>query len=208
MRDKSPLGKINEIADLTDVNSFFDLLRLRDFVFKLIPWFIEPSDSKLDLTVFNVINLYNQFKCREVGGWCGLNAEYYQFILYWYYIKTRPYNFGLRYKNITHVGVIVEYDGMEFFMDPYFAMHYIHRDGFPLQFKDLMNLISDRKFDRILPVYSDCRKEVQQQDGSFLSTNSTELFRSVLGSWPNYDREMMDVFGMQNPELLMMLKIV
>ena len=110
------------------------------------------------------------------------------------------------------MGVIVEYDNEEFFMDPYFALHYIHKDGFLLTFDHLMSLIYERKFNKILPVFSNIQKPVEQNDKTFIMMNPQEIQKSIMfigrdSAGRSYDEIMMDVFGETNPLMLMQIKI-
>ena len=205
-RPNSPILSIPELQDIKGIDSIQTIMRIRDFVFSVVPWTLRPSvDLKLD--VENILGLYKMFVSKESGGWCGLNAEYYQLLLYWFQVKTRPYNFGVKSHDITHVGVIVEHDGEEFFMDPYFAVHYAHRDGFLLTYSHLMALIAERRLDRIVPVFSDVCKPVQQIDGTFILQKPQEIRKSVLDSWPQYEKTMKDIFGQTDPLLLMLIGI-
>ena len=203
MRDGSQLHKIPELASVPDIKSFQDIIKVRDFVYKTVPWFNTP---KVKLSYKTVVENYENFKAKTEGGWCGANAEYMQLILYWYEVKPRPYNFGIVGHNITHVGVIVPYDGMEFFIDPYLGVYYNHKDGFPLTFQDLMCLISDGKLDHIIPVYS---KELKpaQTDSGWQMMAPEQLSESVIKTWVDYDKVMNDTFGSTNPLLLMQIKI-
>jgi len=202
---------IPEIPELSlhEVGSFQDLLKIRDYVFSVVPWNRTPFEG---IGSTSIADLLRGFVTREIGGWCGLNAEYFQRILYRYIhngsnlSSTRPYNFGLIKHKITHVGIVVTFDGMEFFLDPYLGVHYNHIDGFPLTFQALMGLISDRKFDRILPVYSNATKPVQTDSGWQMMTPQ-QMSASILATWPNYEKIMMETFGSTNPLLLMQIKI-
>lgn len=206
LREDSPTPMIPFLKDIKEVDSINTILKIRNFVFSTVPWFVTPSPG-LKKGIEGVLDLYNLFNEKKAGGWCGLNADYLQMVLYCYQVRTRPYNFGISPKNISHVGVIVEYDGEEFFMDPYLCVHYVHKDGFLLTFHHLMSLIAEQKFDRIVPVFSDVKKPVQQQDGSFLLQTPQEIQKSILDSWPNYKEVMNGIFGNTNPLSLMLIGI-
>ena len=217
LRANSPTSMIPVVQDIKGIDNIHTIMKIRDFVFSIVPWFLKPSIG-LNINVENIAELYKLFSTRKAGGWCGLNADYFQMLLYWFQIKTYPYNFGIKSRNISHVGLIVEYDGEEFFMDPYFAVHYIHRDGFLLTFRHLMTLIAERKLDHIVPVYSEVRKPVQQEDGTFLMMTPQEIHKSIIIAWSEgtksgtdgfqYEKTMMDIFGQTDPLLLMLIKIV
>jgi len=204
------------LQDIKEVNSIRAIISIRDFVFCTVPLFLKPTVGLVSgLTtagIENVWGLYKRFLLLEAGGWCGLNTDYLQTLLYWYQIKTYPYNFGISPLGITHMGVVVNYDGEEFFMDPYLAVHYAHRDGFLLTFSHLRALIAERKFDRIVPVFSDVRKPVEQPDGTFVMMTPQEIQKSMfMGQNPSgrpYEDVMKEVFGQTNPLLLMLIKIV
>ena len=206
----SPMHLFPILQDIKEINSIYSIVAIRDFVFSTIPLFLKPIDTIIDKD--NVWNMYKQFLLLEAGGWCGLNADYFRSLLYWYQIKTHPYNFGISSLGITHMGVIVDYDGEEFFMDPYLAVHYVHKDGFLLTFKHLMALIVERKLDRIVPVFSDVCKPVEQHDGTFVMMTPQEIQKSMfMGRSPSgrpYEEVMKEVFGQTSPLLLMLINIV
>ena len=109
----------------------------------------------------------------------------------------------------THVGIIVTIDGMEFFFDPYFGRYFAGVDGFPLQFKDLLYLIRERKFDRYKPVYVPLKKPVVREDGSVSYLYPLELMNEVFGIFEQQglNKILHDVFGTGNRDSLMLLKI-
>jgi hypothetical protein len=199
---------IPELQDVPEIRTFQDILKVRDFVFSTVPWFKEPTDLRMNFHTNNVLNLYWDFKQYKAGGWCGLNATFFDLLMYWYGIRTRPYNYGVSFYGLTHIGIIVEYDGIEFFMDPYFAAHYVHRDGFPLPFRDLMNLIQDRKFDRFCSEYSsDARKLVLEEDGTYTQWSPEEMVEMAFVGSPNYKKTLTRIFGVDDPRILMLIKI-
>ena len=213
--ENSSLFSVPILKDLRRIGSLKDLIMVRDFVFSTVPLLLKDSSDlkiKMENISISVSDLYNLFTSKKAGGWCGLNTDFFQTILYWYQVPARPYNFGIRQYGITHTGVVVEYDGEEFFMDPYYAVHYKHRDGFLLTFKHLMTLIADRKFDHIVPVFSDVRKPVEQHDGTFAMMTPQEIqkrcmFESRTPSGRSYDDVMKEVFGDTNSLLLMQIRI-
>jgi len=215
-RENSTLFSISEFEEIRGINNIQDIIKIRNFVFSTVPLLLKDStDIKLSMEnlSISVFNLYKLFLSKKVGGWCGLNVDFFQTILYWYQVPARPYNFGIAPQGITHTGVVVEYDGEEFFMDPYYAVHYAHRDGFLLTFKHLMSLIADRKFDRIVPIFSDIRKPVEQRDGTFSMMTPQEIQKSTMFMSHSslgrpYEDIMNEVFGQTNPLLLMLIKIV
>lgn len=214
--ENSSLFSVPILKDLKRICSLKDIIVVRDFVFSTVPLLLkDSSDLKADMENLSrtVADLHGLFISKKAGGWCGLNVDFFQTLLYWYQVPARPFNFGIASHGITHTGVVVEYDGEEFFMDPYYAVHYAHRDGFLLTFKYLISLISDRKFDRIVPVFSDIRKPVEQRDGTFSMMTPQEIQKSTMfmshSSFGRpYEDIMNEVFGQTNPLLLMLIKIV
>lgn len=198
---------IPELQDIPEIRTFQDIMGVRDFVFSTVPWFKEPTDLRMNFHTNNVLNLYWDFKQYKAGGWCGLNATFFDILMYWYGIRTRPYNYGISSYGLTHIGIIVEYDGIEFFMDPYFAAHYVHRDGFPLPFRDLMNLIQERKYDHFLSVYSDVRKPIKEEDGSYTSRTPEEVLKLAYAASPYYKSTLMRIFGVDDSRALMLIKV-
>jgi len=213
--ENSTLFSIEYFQDKNQIQSIHNIIGIRDFVFSTVPLLLkDSSDLKVGMENLSIslLDLYNLFISKKAGGWCGLNTDFFQTILYWYQVPARPYNFGIRQYGITHTGVVVEYDGEEFFMDPYYAVHYKHRDGFLLTFKHLMTLIADRKFDHIVPVFSDVRKPVEQHDGTFAMLTPQEIQKNTMFMSPNlsgrsYEEVMKEVFGETNHLLLMLIKI-
>jgi hypothetical protein len=212
MRPNSPLKNIPELVTTPEISSLQDILKVKDFVFNLIPWKPEPKEG---VTVSTLLDFYWEFKSKVSGGWCGINAEFLQQLFYWYEadsaqsrcgLKTRPINFGLIGHKITHVGVIVTYDGMEFFLDPYLGVHYNHRDGFPLTFPALIGLIAEGKLDRIIPVYSQGVKHMLTDSG-WQTMTPRQMIDSVIATWPGYSKIMKEVFGATNPLLLMQVRV-
>jgi hypothetical protein len=199
---------IPELDVVPRIRTFSDIIKIKDFVFSIVPLFKDPSDNKLILHVNNVMDLYQSFKELNAGGWCGLNASFFDILMHWYGIQRRPYNFGFTKMGFTHIGILATYDSAEFFIDPYLGIHYAHSDGFPLTFPHLINLITERKFDKIIPIYSDnIFKPIQQEDGSFTLASPSQMNSIVFCNWEKCDQVMLDTFGETNKLLLMLIKI-
>lgn len=215
----SPFNFIEELKNTDKITGFNDLLKIMGVVYSIIPWTIDPYIKQICYEDMGL--LYKKFKKIELGGWCGLNAEFLKWILEGYRrtdhnVRFRSYNYGLSCKLptdvkpiFTHIGVLVEIDRMEFFIDPYFARYYIHSDGYPLQFKDLLYLISEHKFDRYRSVHLPLLKPVQRVDGTIEHVKPEQLLEEVFGYF--YQQGLSDIlnntFGSDNPDNLMLIKI-
>lgn len=203
---------IPELQDIPEIRTFQDIMRVRDFVFSTVPFLDNPTALNVDLRQYggfsakSITQLYQDFKSFKAGGWCGINATFFDILMTRYGIKTRPYNYGLPEQGLTHIGIIVTYDGIEFFMDPYFAAHYVHKDGFPLAFRDLMRLVTDRKFDRFHSQYSDIKKPVLKEDGT-IGWRSPEHNMDFVTAGSPYKKTLMSIFGVDDPRILMLIKI-
>ncbi len=224
MNYMTPFPFIQELKDVEDLKGFNDVLQVLSMVYTTVPWFMEPYTEEVKYS--DIESLYRKFNKREIGGWCGLNAEFFKWIIEGYRrkdltIKYRSYNYGLSgilpkvekrpfYKGgFTHIGVLVEIDRMEYYYDPYFARYFIHADGYPLQFKDLMYFISERKFDRYESVFLPLEKPVVRESGTVDFLTPQQFMKEVLDFFYEQDflHSLKDVFGTENPDSLMLIKI-
>jgi hypothetical protein len=199
---------IPELSHIKEITSLQDIIQIRDFVFSTAPWLIKPYMKKLHEE--NLSDIYKKLKEKTIGGWCGFNADLFAVLLYHYGIKTRGFNYGLQKSRFTHVVNIVEFDDVEYLMDPYFSSHYTDANGTILPFIVLLKLIAKRKFDEIKTVYSNIKKPIQCEDGSFKNMSPQELFLSVLKDWKinyNFDNIMNDIFCTPDPKTLMLIQI-
>lgn len=220
----SPFPFIKELENLEYLTGFNDVLKILSLVYTTVPWFVKPYTE--DVKYSHIEKLYERFKKQEIGGWCGLNAEFFKWLIEGYRrgnltIRYRSYNFGLSNKlpkiearqfysgGFTHVGVLVEIDRMEYFYDPYFARYFVHSDGYPLQFKDLLYLISERKFDRYNSVFLPLKKPVIRESGTVDYLPPQQLMKEVLDFFYEQDflQYLKDIFGTENPDSLMLIKI-
>lgn len=218
----APFLFIDEIKDIEKLTGFNDVLKVMSMVYSTIPWSTVPYIKEIKYE--DLESLYCKFKKLELGGWCGLNAEYFKWIMEGYRrydtsIRYRSYNYGLSnsikvgqippYKGITHIGILVEIDRMEYFYDPYFARYFIHKDGYPLQFKDLLYFISEKKFDRYKSVFLPLKKPVIRDDGSVVYLEPQQLMEEVFDFFYKNDlnKYIKEIFGTENPDSLMLIKI-
>lgn len=200
MVKQNPMNKyFQEILEISKISSLWDIIKINDFVFSTVPF----TDSCFDFKNESAEELYRGFKSLEIGGWCGLNAKFLSSLLDLYNIKNRYYNYGVIGTNVTHVGIVIEYDHMEFFFDPYYNRYYAHKDGFPLTFDALMRLVQNRDFDRIVPVYGDGKKPVKKD--TLIYMTGKELFDYI--KYQDYEKTMMTTFGEINYLLLLLIKI-
>lgn len=208
----SPFPFIKEIKDIEYIKGFNDLLKVLGMVYTTVPWFVEPYEKTIQYG--DIKSLYNEFKKLKLGGWCGLNAEFFKWIIEGYRrkdltIRYRSYNFGLPNSDITHIGVLVEIDRMEFFFDPYFARYFIHSDGYPLQFKDLLYLVGERKFNRYKSVFLPLKKPIVRENGLIEYITPQQLMKEVFDFFntKNLPKYLKEIFGTENPDSLMLIKL-
>lgn len=217
-----PFPFIEEIKNLESLNGFNDVVKVLNMVFSTVPWFIEPYREEIKYE--DIEPLYNKFKHLKLGGWCGLNAEFFKWIIEGYRrinpnIRYRSYNYGLSkflsigkspfYEGFTHIGVLVEIDKMEFFYDPYFGRYFVHTDGYPLQFKDLLYLISERKFDKYKSVFSTLKKPAVREEAVIEHLSPQSLMKEIFGFFEQQGlkNQLQNIFGTDNPDSLMLIKI-
>lgn len=218
-----PFPYIEEIANLEEIKGIKDLLQIMSTVYTVVPWTEEPYTGLLNLN--NIEEIYKKFKAMEIGGWCGLNAEFMKWIIEGYrrqsglerdpsVIRYRSYNYGLQYKlsdgrGFTHIGVLVEIDKMEYFFDPYFARYYAHIDGYPLQFKDLIYLIGERYFDKYESKFMDIKKPVIRKSSPIEYQSPQQLLEDSISFFEqNGLKEILkNTFGTDNLDSLMLIKI-
>jgi hypothetical protein len=213
-----PFPYIKELENITKIETLADVLYIRDLVFSLIPWTLEPFTG--NAIEKGVENLYNGFKNRTISGWCGLNAEFFRLIICGYQVRCWSFNYGLAKYQITHVATVVdlcerstfiELNGLPFIIDPYFARHYLYMDEFPLTYHQLIDFIHKRKMDLITTSYGNVKKPVWDiKNQGFLYKTPQEFERTILNFYKtdlNYDEIMKKIFGDIDPKLLMLLKI-
>lgn len=200
-----PFPHIPELGAVPEARNLKDVLALQEFVFSTIPYTKDPLE---DIGSFTLA--YRGFKKREIGGWCGLNAEYFRRLLICYGVKVRPYNYGLVSTRFTHVCVIVNFDGIEYLLDPYFNKIYTYKDDFPLPFQDLLRLIQKGETSCITSQFGSGKKPVWHEDledfvpesGDSFENNVFDFFQSI-----GLNESLMDVFGYVNPLALLLIKI-
>jgi hypothetical protein len=209
----SPFPFIPELVDLERITGFNDLTKIMNCVYTLVPWTEIPYEKEIKFE--NIETLYRQFKKLEIGGWCGLNAEFFKWIIEGYRrldpfgIRYRSINYGISSKQLTHICVAVEIDRVEFLLDPYFNRYYIHKDGYPLRLDDLLYFVRERKTTKYKSVFLNSTKPAIRLDGYTEEVSPQVLLKEVLDSFElnDFTRIMQNTFGSTNPDLLMLLKI-
>lgn len=177
------------------IKSFDDIVKINSHIFELIPWTVVPVTELV--TAANIETLWQQFKLRQRGGWCGLHAETLQYVLQQSYgLTTRIYNFGI--DSFSHVVVIVTWNE-EYLFDPYFAKHYGN-----LSFESLKQFIIEGRFEAIKSAYGDVHKPVEI-DGNWELWTPQKLEASVMEGFRalGYD-EFMTSFKTNNFENLLL----
>ena len=208
-----PFPYIKELADIEKITGFNDIAKIMNFVYTIVPWTLTPYTELI--TLAGIKPLYKKFKMKEAGGWCGLNAEFFKWIIEGYRqldpcnIHVSSYNYGIAELKFTHIAIAVEIDKMEFLFDPYFNRYYVHKDGFPLQLEDLLFLIRERKTDKYKTVFLDSSKPAFTEDGVSFDFYPKELLKDILDFFEStgFSKTMKKIFNDTNPDLLMLLKI-
>jgi hypothetical protein len=203
---KHPSTYMEELFHLRSINTFADLIALNNFVFSLIPWVEEPFQK--NLSELDLRWVYKNFKKRTIGGWCGINAEFLRLLLVGYGIPVKPYNFGLVSEYFTHVVLKVDFFGLTLLLDPYFARYYVTAYGRPISFQNLLDLVTEGKFNKIWSMFGNAHKNVQQ-GSDWLIMNPIELKRKVMDRFESmgYTRKMLEYFGDTHFENLLLLNI-
>jgi len=202
-----PFPFIEELKDITVIDSFERLIRINDFVFSLIPYTIQPFSG--DVSSDNIQNLYKGFKSKTIGGWCRLNAHFLMYLLKEYNIPSYCYDYGIKNKTIdgfTHMVVIVDYLGMPFLFDPYFSRYYLFEDKFPLQFYDMIDLLHRRSFIKISSCYGNLEKPFLTLN-KWVSITPQEFEKHIFDSFNDigFKEKMTTTFMDTNPLLMILL---
>jgi len=148
---KHPFPYIPEIAHIKEVSTFKDVWELCCFVYSTIMW----TNIQFNVAIKEVGCYYKKFKNRELGGWCGLNSEFFSSILIGYGIENRIYDYGFSEDRFTHMVNIVQIEGSEYLFGAYLCQYYANLEGIPLKFDDLICLIKNKEYEKIVPVYGD-----------------------------------------------------
>lgn len=185
-----------------DLNSKKFLNSINDFISELIPIFSScPYEIKKEDTIED---LYEKFRNREIGGWCGLFTSYMLMILNKCGIDAYAYNYGLCNTEFTHMVVIAN----GYLLDPYFNKVYIDKAGELITFKTLLQMIADRDFSFSCS-YGQSIKTKRIDKGEkyeFITLSGYEWEKSLMQSWiiKSFDDIMMEKFGDVNPYLLLL----
>lgn len=219
----NPFPFIKELKNIEYLNGFNDILEILKMVYSTVPWVQEPYRDEIKFS--DIEDLYFKFKNLKIGGWCGLNSEFFKWIIEGYRrkdstIRYSSYNYGLSnslpqikdkpfYEGFTHIGVLVEIDRMEYFYDPYFGRYFVHIDGYPLQFKNLLYFISEKKFNKYKSVFLPIKKPIIRENGTIEQISPEDLMKEILDFF--YMHKLKDylknIFGTENPDSLMLIKI-
>lgn len=191
------------------IKTFHDIVSIMSYVFQSVPWTIVPYTGKAHKQVLKNIDairyLKERFNRREIGGWCGLNCEFFKRILIERKFEVASFNYGIE-GLLTHITILVKIDGMPFLFDPYFNRYYAI-DKTPIPFDDLMKLVDLGATEKIESIYGNHVKPIQQSNGTWTEMTGAELEQSVLGDEKRkpLQQELMRRFG--NPSIFNMMKI-
>jgi len=197
-----PFPFIDELKYIKEIKNFNDIIKIRDIVYSLVPW----TEENQDLT--DLREIYPKLKKREFGGWCSFHAKVFKEILQGYKVPCEIFNFGLHGYGITHVANIVTYLAKDYFLDSYFAKHYVDNEGYILELKDLMELIQMRRFEDIHASYSSVEKSLQQE-GGWVNVCPIDFEKNILTFFEskNMDKILRKIFGGNDFRLLMLVQI-
>jgi len=163
---QSPFPLIPELKKIDRIQTLQEAIACCNATFKIIPWIqnsFKIEDIPPNLSVSEAVyHMYGLFSDRTSGGWCGLSVEFFQRVLSVYGVKLRPFNYGTPDKKFTHITTVVEFDGKEYLLDPYFGKHYQDSSGRYLTLQELLYLIQRREFNSIVPVYEQGAKMVDE----------------------------------------------
>jgi len=163
--------------------------------------------------------LYRKLQAKEIGGWCSLNTVILNRFLGAYGIQSEFLNYGMNDKFLTHMVLIVHYEGNRFILDPFFNRHYKDKHGNLLTYTGLIMKIIYREFDDIKSVYGASRKPTKYIPAPLERHESAQSDR-----WINYLPEVfeqkvmakfkkaglkkeLEIFGSDNPLLLMLFPL-
>jgi len=202
---------MKDLIGVDTVESFEDLLKIRDFCFSLIPWTAKPYDMNFRE---DLVSLSKRFRSKELGGWCGLNATFFQRVLWAAYgfekSECVPFDYGV--KSFTHITLIVKFKNKEYVIDPYFCRHYTYKNGIPIELKDLIYLIFNKDFEAIHETYGVGVKNVYEEySNDFFECTPQKFFGVVKDSWLKlygYESFMQEIFKATDPKLLMLIRKV
>jgi len=192
------------------IEIFDTLISTMKYVFQTVPWTIEPytgNDHKLyDKNSGAIEHLNDRFLKKEIGGWCGLNCEFFKRLIVEKRFFCCSFNYGIE-GSLTHITIIVKIGEESYLFDPYFNRYY-EIDGIPATFDCLMRVVNQGEYDRIVSIYGEEKKPVQNSDKSWTDMTGEELEQSVIGGHmkKGLSKKMMDLFGNTNP--LSLMKIV
>ncbi len=181
------------------VKTFFDITSLMYYVFETVPWTVDPytgNEHKKFSKNIEVIDYFkNRFLKKEIGGWCGLNCEFFKRILFEHKYSATSFNYGIE-GILTHITIVVNIDGAPYLFDPYFNRYYTIM-GKPIPFDDLLKLIKIGATQDIKSVYGDHKKPIQQEDGSWIMMTGKELEESVVNEERrrNLSKPLKDMYG-------------
>lgn len=200
---------LKKLIGVESIEKFEDLLKVNEFCFSLIPWTTAPYKMGFREDLFS---LCEKFKNKEIGGWCGLSATFFQRVLWAAYgfqkLECVPFDYGT--KSFTHITLIVKWNNKEYVIDPYFCRVYTYEDGNPIEFNDLILMLFNRELDKIHETFGEGVKYVYEEySKDFIEYSPQQLLKSVEDSWIqlySYESFMSDVFNNTNSKLLMLLK--
>ena len=194
-----------------NVNSFSKVVKIMSYVFETVPWTFSPytgKDHKLQLKNSGAIQYLKEgFEGRRIGGWCGLNCEFFKRIMIEHGFSVASFNYGI-VGILTHIVLIVKINECPYLFDPYFNRYY-EVDGKNISFEELMNMVNNNDTSKVKSVYGIEKKPVERRGGLWVDMTGQELEESVVSSAINngLNTSLIEKFGSDNLFNLMRINI-
>jgi len=182
-----------------------DSLKIAELIFSVISSPEVAEEFRID----DLKILFEEYISKKKAGWCYENAMFMHLILNEYNRPSYVYNYGIEKTRLTHAIVIVNINGIEYPMDPYFCKCYVNDNNEFMSFDDIINHIENKNCDKIKSLYGNGLKAVYM-NGSYKMLNGENFEKKVYEDWINnfdYNNMMMKIFNSTNPLNLMKYKL-
>lgn len=195
----------NDTTDIYRIDEFKNVVKLVEHVYTFLINPEEAEDFKLD----SLENLMEQYSTKKRSGWCYENAMFLHLLLNQYNRPSLVYNYGINGTRMSHAIVLVEFNRKYYPVDPYFCKYFRDNNYNILDFDNLIKLINNSEFEKILPVYGESKKQIYV-NGSFVNMKGFDFEKQIMKDWvDNFDYvNIMDKeYGSINPLNLMKSKL-
>lgn len=181
------------------ITTFSDIVEIMSYVFETVPWTIVPYSGKEHKRVPKnrdaIQYLKERFESRKIGGWCGLNCEFFKRIMIEHGFEVASFNYGIE-GILTHITIVVKIEDTPFLFDPYFNRYY-EVNNLPVSFEKLMELVQSGETSCIKSVYGNHKKPIEQSDGKWAFMTGPQLETNILtdGRQDSLVEALMERFG-------------